>query len=135
LNEKEYESKWREKELKKIILNILRGVRDPELNASLVEYGLIKPEFININEATKEIEVMWFPTTPFCPLILHISAIIRYILLEKFINWKVKIKLHPDVIGSEMWNEKLSDEKTLDSLVNEIKERGWLEYFYSGEQE
>jgi len=120
--------------LANLILKLLKGVKDPELNVDLVESGLIQPELINIDEENKKIEIFWIPTTPFCPLILYISAVIRHKVKEKFINWKVSVKLHPDVLGSEMWNERLNDEKTLDNIFNEIKEKGWLQYFYTGEE-
>ena len=117
------------------ILEILRKVKDPELNANLVEYNLIKPEFIFIDHEKKEIQVLWVPTTPFCPLILYISAAIKYILEKNLSSWKVKVKLHPDVIGSDTWNKRLNNDAELNSIIGEIRNKGWLHYFIVGEIE
>ena len=133
--EKEIEKKKRLEVMKSLVLKILKDIRDPETGMNLVDSGLIRADFVSIDENEKNIDISWIPTTPFCPLILHISAVIRYILVKHFKDWKVKVKLHPDVIGSDMWNEKLKNESLLESILNEIKERGWMQYFYSGDIE
>ncbi|MHA1617174.1 MAG: hypothetical protein ACTSX9_07730 [Candidatus Njordarchaeales archaeon] len=127
--EKELEKKKKAKLIQESVVSIAGNVRDPELGITLKEAGLLKPEFIKVDVENKIIEVNWVPSTPFCPLIMHISAVIRARLMEKFPKWNIRVRLHPEVIGSESWNERLKNTEELDKLLEEIKQRGWWNYF------
>ncbi|MHA1590741.1 MAG: iron-sulfur cluster assembly protein [Candidatus Njordarchaeales archaeon] len=115
--------------IRNFVIAIAGNIRDPEIGISLLNAGLLKEEFVEVDIDKKIIEVKWIPSTPFCPLIMHISAVIRARLKEKFQDWDIRVRLHPDVIGSDSWNERLKNNEELDKLVEEIKQRGWWDYF------
>lgn len=111
------------------ILGILNNVIDPEVGHSIVEFGLVRSDLINVDEKNKLIKVKWIPTTPFCPLIAYISAVIWYTIKNKYPEWNVKVKLHDNVIGAETWNEMLTDNDKLKAIMDEIKKKNLLHYF------
>lgn len=67
--------------------------------------------------------------SPFCPLLVYISAAIYYIIKKNFPDWNVKVKLHPNVIGANQWNELLENTNDLEKIINEMKDKGWLKKF------
>ena len=111
------------------VYEILSKVIDPELGRALVDYDLIMKEWINVDPNNKSIIVEWFPTSPFCPLLVYISAAIYYIIKKNFPDWNVKVKLHPNVIGANQWNELLENTNDLEKIINEMKDKGWLKKF------
>ncbi len=111
------------------VIRILYTVYDPELNVSLGESGLVRPDFVKIDEKNKIIWVLWIPTTPLCPIIPQIGLAIK-VAIEKFYpGWKVEVRLHPDVPNAETWNEQMKDENVLQAIKQDMDARGWWPYF------
>ena len=111
------------------IVKLLYAVYDPELNVSLSEAGLVRSELIKIDEEKKKIWIVWIPTTPFCPIIPQIAASIKYLISYKYPNWDIEIRIHPEIPNAEMWNEQIKDKEFLNTIMEEIKAKGWLQYF------
>ncbi len=111
------------------VVKVLHMVYDPELNVSLGEAGLVKPEYIKIDEENKKIWVLWVPTTPLCPLIPQIGLAIKVTLERMFPGWKAEPRLHPDIPNAEVWNEQMKDESMLKAIKEEMDARGWWPYF------
>ena len=111
------------------ILKLMFAVYDPELNVSLAEAGLVKSDYIKIDEENKKIWIVWVPTTPLCPLIPQIALAIKRVVNHKYPDWKVEVRLHPDTPGAESWNEQIKDEEFMEAVAGEIAARGWWQYF------
>ena len=113
------------------IIEILKKVRDPELNGNVVELGLIRS--INIDNNRKIVEIKWIPTSPICPLVLVISAVMRYVILKKLEmgEWDVRIMVDESVPTASFWNSQLSDPSNLDKIIVRLQDTGQINYFIS----
>lgn len=113
------------------IIEILKKVRDPELNGNVVELGLIRS--INIDNNRKIVEIKWIPTSPICPLVLVISAVMRYAILKKLEmgEWDVRIMVDESVPTASFWNSQLSDPSNLDKIIVRLQDTGQINYFIS----
>ncbi len=117
--------------LKELILGVLRKVRDPELGFSIVDAGLIRD--IDIDESGKKIDIYWVPTSPFCPLVLAISAAMLS-LLKKNLNlegWRVRVFVDKSVATADFWNTQLSNEETMEKIISNLESTGQIKYFIS----
>ena len=113
------------------IIEILKKVRDPELNGNVVELGLIRS--INIDNNRKIVEIKWIPTSPICPLVLVISAAMRYVILKKLEmgEWDVRIMVDESVPTASFWNSQLSNPSNLDKIIVRLQDTGQINYFIS----
>ena len=113
------------------IIEILKKVRDPELNGNVVELGLIRS--INIDNNRKIVEIKWIPTSPICPLVLVISAVMRYVILKKLEmgEWDVRIMVDESVPTASFWNSQLSNPSNLDKIIVRLQDTGQINYFIS----
>ncbi len=99
-----------EERLKKMIIEALKKVIDPELGYNVVDLGLIYE--VNVNLEEKKINVKMGLTTPFCPLAGPILgsayeavASIDYILKNKFdvnIEYDFERQWTPDLMKPEL---------------------------------
>ena len=113
-----------------VILNTLKKVRDPELGFNIVDAGMVRR--INIDQDNRKIEIHWIPTSPFCPMVLAISAVMLYVLRRELNleGWSIKILLDESVITAEYWNPQLREE-TLDRIISSLEESGKIRFFIS----
>lgn len=117
--------------LKQKIMETLKKVIDPEIGINVVDLGLIKE--VNINENNKCIEIKWIPTSPFCPIIIPISAAMRYIILSTFEvrDWNIKILIDESAPMAPYWNTQLSNTLFLDEVISRLQETGQMRLFIS----
>lgn len=117
--------------LENVIKDILKKVRDPEINVNLVDGGLLSG--IQIDEEKKRIIIKWIPTTPFCPLVLVISAAIiialrRNLNLE---NWDISVKIDESVMTADYWNAQLRDREAMKKIIEQLESSEQIKYFIS----
>lgn len=98
-------------EAKKIIIEALSEVYDPELNINIVDLGLVYS--INIDFDKKEIKVKLGLTTPFCPLAGLILNQAENEIKEKIENYdEIKdFNVNVEFDFEKLWNPNMmSDE-------------------------
>ena len=115
--------------LKELILDVLKKVKDPELGFSIVDAGLIKD--INVDEESKKVDIYWVPTSPFCPLVLAISAAMLSLLRKKLNleGWRVRVLVDESVATARFWNSQLSNEETVEKIISNLESTGQIRYF------
>ncbi len=113
------------------IMEILRKVRDPELNGNVVELGLIRR--IDVYSEKKIIEVRWIPTAPMCPLVAVISAAMRYAIMNSLEvgGWEIRVLVDESVPTASYWNSQLSNTSYLDKIIAKLQETGQMKFFIS----
>ena len=115
--------------LKELILEVLKKVKDPELGFSIVDAGLVKD--INVDEESKRVYIYWIPTSPFCPLVLAISAAMLSLLRKKLNleGWNVRVLVDESVITAKFWNSQLSNRETVERIISNLESTGQIRYF------
>ena len=115
--------------VEKAITGILRKVKDPELNINLVDGKLISK--IMVKEDDKSVEIRWIPTTPFCPLVLVISAAMILAIRKNLEmgEWKVKVLLDDSVSTAQYWNKQLDNDEIINKIIDNLESSGQIKYF------
>lgn len=110
-----------------LVREAIRKVKDPEIGLSVEKFI----SRVDVDEGNKSILVEWVPTTPFCPLVLAISAAIIY-SIRKNLNlegWSVKVQLDRSVPTAEFWNSQLADKDAVDKIISNLETSGQIKYF------
>ena len=97
----------------------------------MVDGGLITN--ISVDEKNKRIAIKWVPTTPFCPLVLVISAAI-IIALKRHLDlkdWDIDIKIDESVMTADYWNTQLSDRESMKKIMEQLESSDQIKYFIS----
>lgn len=110
-----------------LVRDAIRKVKDPEIGMSVEKFV----SRINVDEEKKSILVEWIPTTPFCPLVLAISAAIIYSIRKslELEGWTVKVQLDKSVPTAGFWNPQLEDKDAIDKIISNLEQSGQIKYF------
>lgn len=103
------------------VYNLLSTINDPELRRSLADAGLVKQDWITINEDEHTISIPWRPTTPGCPLIAHISAAIKLIVEREFSDYSAKVRIKEGTPSAKEWNKRLRKKNYLEKVGEKLK--------------
>ncbi len=110
---------------KKTIMDILKGVYDPEYPVSVVEMNVVDESSIEILSDGK-IRVTFKPTTPFCPMGGLIGVLIKY-ALEKTLNVKAEVLVKPGSHVSEgTINNAINDESQYEAIIKQLSDMNLL---------
>ncbi len=96
-------------ENQKKVLEILKGVYDPEIHVNLVDLGLVYD--IIFDEENKNIKIILGLTTPFCPLAPMILGEARESVRMAFEGYDVEVEYdlervwNPDMMNQDVRND------------------------------
>jgi len=93
----------KENEIKQKVIEVLKGVYDPEIPINIYDLGLV----YSIKVSDSELEITLGLTTPFCPIAYLIVQQAERALKEVFPNKNIKIKLDVE----RLWNPTMMTEE------------------------
>jgi metal-sulfur cluster biosynthetic enzyme len=93
----------KENEIKQKVVEVLKGVYDPEIPINIYDLGLV----YSIKVSDSELEITLGLTTPFCPIAYLIAQQAERALKEVFPNKNIKIKLDVE----RLWNPTMMTEE------------------------
>jgi len=110
---------------KKMVMDVLREVYDPEYPISIIEMNIVDEDSIEILDRGR-IRVTFKPTTPFCPMGGLIGVLVKY-ALEKTLNVKAEVLVKPGThISEDVINATINDEKRYEAILKQLSNSGLL---------
>jgi|YelNatPaOPRAMG01_1025707.scaffolds.fasta_scaffold00829_22 metal-sulfur cluster biosynthetic enzyme len=110
---------------KKMVMDVLKEVYDPEYPISVVEMNIVDEDSIEILDCGR-IRVMFKPTTPFCPMGGLIGVLMKY-ALEKALNVKAEVLVKPGThVSEEAINATINDENRYEAVLKQLSDLNLL---------
>jgi metal-sulfur cluster biosynthetic enzyme len=110
---------------KKMVMDVLREVYDPEYPISVIEMNIVDEDSIEILDCSR-IRVTFKPTTPFCPMGGLIGVLMKY-ALEKALNVKAEVLVKPGThVSEDAINAAINDKNRYEAILKQLSDTGLL---------
>ncbi|MFN3621949.1 MAG: iron-sulfur cluster assembly protein, partial [Nitrososphaerales archaeon] len=107
------------------IMDVLKGVYDPEYPVSVIEMNVVDEDSVEILGDGK-VRVTFKPTTPLCPMGGLIGVLIRY-ALEKTLNIKAEVLVKPGThVSEDAINTAINDESQYEAIIRQLSDTSLL---------
>lgn len=110
---------------KEAILTRMQTIYDPEHPVSILELGIVTADDITIDG--NKINVIFTPTSPFCPMGAVIGVVIKKALQDMYPQAQITVTVKPGShVREEMVNKMINDNSQYDQTIKRLEEAGAL---------